>query len=43
MKAAENGHAECVRVLIERGAQANMKNIVSTFLFYLNVRYNVSL
>ena len=29
MKAAEKGHADCVRLLIERGAQANLENAVS--------------
>lgn len=40
MKAAEKGHAECVRVLIERGAQANLENIVSELysLHYFIVR-----
>ena len=29
MKAAEKGHADCVRLLFERGAQANLRNVVS--------------
>ena len=29
MKASENGHVECVKILLERGAQANTQNKVS--------------
>ena len=30
MRASENGHVECVKVLLERGAQANTQNMVSS-------------
>ena len=29
MMASENGHMECVKVLLDRGADVNMQNTVS--------------
>ena len=46
MEASMNGHVECVKILLERGAQANTQNKVSSsrpvqclLLMYVHVVY----
>ena len=37
MKALECGHTECVKVLLDRGADVNMQDMVSTVEDYFNI------
>ena len=34
MRASGNGHVECVKILLERGAQANTQNKVSSTMSF---------
>ncbi len=39
MHAATNGHSDCVRLLLESGADANAVNLVRIILFHFAVSF----